>query len=284
MLTTGKEIHVKPLYGKIALVTGASRGIGKGVALALGEAGATVYITGRTVEEGKNIRALPGTIRQTAAEVEKLGSKCVAIRCDHRNDEDVKAVFQRIRAEQDQLDILVNNVWGSYESYDNVTDFFQKGAFWDTPVTQWDAVFQAGVRAHYVASVLAAPFMIARRSGLIVNISFVVAQHDDGGVTESVGKAADDRMAACMAYELREHNIAVVSLYPGGFVRTEWVMRKAKDWDLNGSESPQFTGRAVAALAGDPDIMRNTGKVLEVAALAKQYGFTDIDGTRPGLQ
>lgn len=274
---------MNPLSGKVALVTGASRGVGKGIALALGEAGATVYITGRTVEEGKNIRALPGTIHQTAAEVKKLGSKCVAIQCDHRNDDDVEAVFHRIRAEQDRLDILVNNVWGSYESYYDVTDFFKKIAFWDVPITQWDAVFQAGVRAHYVASVLAAPLMITRRSGLIINISFVVAQHDDGGVTESVGKATDDRMAACIAYELREYNVAVVSLYPGSLVRTEWVMRKAKDWDLTGSESPKFTGRAVAALAADPDIMKKTGKVLEVVDLAREYGFTDIDGTRPGL-
>jgi len=265
----------------VALVTGASRGVGKGIALALGEAGATVYITGRTIEEGSNVRALPGSIYQTAAEVEKLGGKCVAIRCDHRKDDAVKGVFQRIRAEQDRLDILVNNVWGSYESYYDVTDFFNKVSFWDTPIAQWDVVFQAGVRAHYVASVLAAPLMIAQPSGLIVNISYAVAQRDDGGVTESVGKAADDRMAACMAYELRAYNIAVVSLYPGGLVRTEWVMRQAKGWDLTGSESPQFTGRAVAALVGDPDIMRKSGSVLKVAALAGEYGFTDIDGTRP---
>ncbi len=269
------------LSGRIALVTGASRGIGKGIALSLGEAGATVYITGRTVEEGQNVRSLPGTIQQTAAEIEKRGGRCVAVRCDHRNDGEVRAVFERVRAEQGWLDILVNNVWASYESYHDVTDFFNKKPFWETPIAQWDATFAAGVRAHYVASVLAAPMMVARRSGLIVNISYSVAQRDNGGVTESVGKAADDRMAACMAYELKDHHVAVVSLYPGGLVRTEWVMRKAKDWDLTGSESPEYTGRAVTALAADPNVMAKTGKVLQVAALAREYGFMDIDGTQP---
>jgi len=277
-----KMMRKKPLDGKVALVTGASRGVGKGIALALGEAGATVYITGRTVKEGQNARALPGTIHQTATEVTERGGKGVAIPCDHRNDQDVEALFQRIRAEQNRLDILVNNVWGSYEQYNDVTDFMKKTDFWTVPISQWDAVFQAGVRAHYIASLLATPIMIAQHSGLIVNISFMVAQRDDMGVTESVGKAADDRMAACMAHELREHGVAVVSLYPGGLVRTEWVMKTAKDWgDLTGSESPQFTGRAVAALAADPEIMIKTGKVLTVAELAPEYGFTDIDGKLP---
>jgi NAD(P)-dependent dehydrogenase (short-subunit alcohol dehydrogenase family) len=273
---------MKPLEGKVALVTGASRGVGKGIALGLGEAGATVYITGRTVKEGQDVRGLPGTIHQTAAEVEKLGGKCTAIRCDHRNDKEVEAVFQRIRKEQNRLDILVNNVWGGHEQYNNVTEFMNRADFWTIPVSRWDDMFQAGVRAHYTASALAVPLMIAQKSGLIVNISFVVAHRDDQGVANSVAKAADDRMAACMAYELRPHNVAVVSLYPGGLVRTEWVMRQAKDWgDLPGSESPQLTGRAVAALAADSKVMEKTGKVLIVAALAQEYGFTDIDGKQP---
>jgi dehydrogenase/reductase SDR family protein 1 len=273
---------MKPLEGKVALVTGASRGVGKGIALGLGEAGATVYITGRTVEEGDNVRGLPGTIHQTAKEVTALGAKCLAVRCDHRSDQDVEAVFQRVQTEQNRLDILVNNVWGGYEPYNDILEFFKNPKFWEVPISYWDDSFQGGVRAHYVASALAAPIMIARQSGLIVNISYEVAQWDDKGVVNSVSKAADDRMAACMAHELREHNVAVVSLYPGGLVRTEWVMKTAKDWgDLTGSESPQYTGRAVAALAADPDIMQKTGKVMTVAELAKEYGFTDIDGTQP---
>ena len=273
---------MKSLEGKIALVTGASRGVGKGIALGLGEAGATVYITGRTVKEGTDARGLPGTIQQTAVEIKNLGGKCIPIRCDHRNDKEVEAVFQRIREEQNRLDILVNNVWGGHEQYHDVTEFMDRSDFWSIPVSRWDDMFQAGVRAHYVASTLAAPLMIERKFGLIVNISFVVALRNDQGVANCVAKAADDRMAACMAYELRPYNVAVVSLYPGGLVRTEWVMRTAKDWgDLTGSESPQLTGRAVAALAADPKIMEKTGKILIVAGLAQEYGFTDIDGVQP---
>ena len=133
------------------------------------------------------------------------------------------------------------------------TEFWHEKGFWTVPLSRWDAMFQAGVRAHYVCSVLAAPLMIAQRSGLIVNISFFAAQHDDSGVAYGVAKAATDRMAACMAHELREHNVAAVSLYPG-LVRTESILRAAAHFDLSNSESPQFIGRAIAAMAGDPAV------------------------------
>src|SRR5512147_1669909 len=266
------------LAGKVALVTGASRGVGKGIALGLGEAGATVYITGRTVIEGQAASRMPGTIYQTAEEVEKLGGKCIPTRCDHRLDDEVAGVFARIHSEQNRLDILVNNVWGGYEHYTDGTEFWNEKNFWNMPFARWDAMFQAGVRAHYVASVLAAPMMIAQRSGLIVNISFFAAQRNDRGVAYGVSKAASDRMAACMAHELHEHNVTAVSLYPG-LVRTESVLRA--DFDLSNSESPQFIGRAIAALAADPEIIRKSGQILIAAALAKEYGFTDIDGKQP---
>jgi len=268
------------LAGKVALVTGASRGIGKGIALGLGEAGATVYITGRTVEEGTAAVALSGTIQQTAADVTHLGGQGIAIRCDHRNDHEVEAVFQRIRTEQNRLDILVNNVWGGYEHFNDGTEFWKEKGFWTVPLSRWDKSFQAGVRAHYVASVLAAPLMIAQHSGLIINISFFAAQKDGAGVAYGVAKAASDRMAATMAYELREHGVAAVSLYPG-LVRTESVMKAAQFFDLSNSESPQFIGRAVAGLANDPHLMQKSGQVLVAAALALEYGFTDIDGKQP---
>ena len=271
---------MKPLIGKVALVTGASRGVGKGIALGLGEAGATVYITGRTVEEGKAAVTLPGTIYQTAEEVSQLGGQGIAVRCDHLKDEEVNGVFQRIQTEQNRLDILVNNVWGGYEFFNDGTEFWKEKGFWTVPISRWDKSFQAGVRAHYVASVLAAPMMIAQQSGLIVNISFFAAQRVDKGVVYTVAKAADDRMAACMAYELREHQVAVVSLYPG-LVRTESVMKSAQYFDLSNSESPQFIGRAIAALATDPDIMRKSGQILIAAAVAQEYGFRDIDGKQP---
>lgn len=271
---------MQTLSGKVALVTGASRGIGKGIALGLGEAGATVYITARTVEVNQAAVDLPGTIYQTADEVTKLGGQCIAIPCDHRDDQQVVTVFHRIRTEQNRLDILVNNVWGGYEHFNDGTEFWKEKGFWTTPLSRWDKMFQAGVRAHYVCSVFAAPMMIAQGSGLIVNISFFAAQKDSSGVSYGVAKAASDRMAACMAYELREHNVAAVSLYPG-LVRTESVLKAGEFFDLSNSESPQFIGRAVAALASDPQIMSKSGQTLVAAAVAQEYSFTDIDGKQP---
>jgi dehydrogenase/reductase SDR family member 1 len=268
------------LTGKVALVTGASRGVGRGVALGLGEAGATVYLTGRTVEEGQAAVPLAGTIYKTAEEVNQLGGHGIPIRCDHLNDQEVEGVFQRIRAEQNRLDILVNNVWGGYEHFNDGTEFWKEKGFWTVPISRWDKSFQAGIRAHYVASVFAAPIMIEQRSGLIVNISFFAAKKDNAGVAYGVAKAASDRMAATMAYELREHEVAAVSLYPG-LVRTEAVMKAAEYFDLSNSESPQFIGRTIAALANDPKIMEKSGQAFVAASLAIEYGITDIDGKQP---
>jgi NAD(P)-dependent dehydrogenase (short-subunit alcohol dehydrogenase family) len=270
----------KSLTGKVALVTGASRGVGKGIALGLGEAGATVYITGRTVEEGQAAVDLPGTIYQTANEVSAFGGQGIAIRCDHANDDEVKDLFQRIQAEQNRLDVLVNNVWGGYEHFNDGTEFWKEKGFWTMPLARWDKMFQSGVRAHFVASTLAAPIMIAQHSGLMVNISFFAAQKENLGVAYGVAKAADDRMSACMAHELREHNVAVVSLYPG-LVRTESVLKAAQYFDLSNSESPQFIGRGVAALAADPNVMQKSGQILIAASLGLEYGFTDVDGKQP---
>jgi dehydrogenase/reductase SDR family member 1 len=249
--------------GKVALVTGASRGVGKGIALELIEAGATVYITGRSVKD-----------------MEYISGKGTAIQCDHRNDEQVQSAFRQIADEQGRLDILVNNVWGGYENMMENGQFTWSRPFWQQPLWRWDAMFQAGVRAHYAASQLAAQMMVPQRSGLIVNISFWAAQKYVGNVAYGVSKAATDKMTADMARELKEHSVAVVSLYPG-LVRTEKVMEAAAWLDLSNSESPQFIGRAVAALASDPRLMERTGKVLIAAGLAQDYGFTDIDGKSP---
>ena len=252
------------LNEKVAVVTGASRGVGKGVALGLAEAGATVYATGRTI----------------AAETFAANGRVVPVSCDHTNDSEVEAVFHRITSEQDSLDILVNNVWGGYENMVEDGQFTWALPFWKQPLWRWDAMFQAGVRAHYVSSIYAARAMVSQRSGLIVNISFWAAQKHIGNVAYGVAKAATDKLTADMAHELREHNVAVVSLYPG-LVRTESVMESAAFFDLSNSESPQFIGRAVAVLAADPNIMRRTGQVLVAAALGQEYGFTDIDGKQP---
>ncbi|WP_019028311.1 SDR family NAD(P)-dependent oxidoreductase [Colwellia piezophila] len=270
----------QPLKGKIVLVTGASRGVGKGIALSLGLAGAIVYITGRTVEEGKADSELSGSITRTANEINSFGGKCIAIQCDHCVDQEVAAVFQRIQEKHSQLDLLVNNVWGGYEHFTNGTEFWKESGFWTAPISRWDSMFHAGVRAHYVSSVYAVRLMLTQNNGLIVNLSFFSSQRNDKGVAYGVSKSATDRMTACMAEELRSHDIAVVSLYPG-IVRTEAVMKGAEHLDLSNSESPEFIGRAVAALASDSSIMQKSGKILVAAKLALEYGFTDIDGKQP---
>lgn len=251
------------LNGKVALVTGASRGVGKGIALELIEAGATVYITGRSVPD-----------------MQYVAGKGTAIECDHRDDEQVQSAFRQIADEQGRLDILVNNVWGGYENMIENGEFTWSRPFWQQPLWRWDAMFQAGVRAHYVASQLAAEMMVAQRSGLIVNLSFWPAQKYIGNVAYGVAKAATDKLTADTSHELQAHNVAVVSLYPG-LVRTEKVMEAAAWLDLSNSESPQFIGRAVVALASDPKVMERTGRVLVAASLAQEYGFTDVDGKTP---
>lgn len=268
------------LRGKIAVVTGASRGVGRGIALGLGEAGATVYVSGRTEAEGQGPGGLTGTIHQTAAEVSAGGGHGIAIRCDHQDDAQTEALFAQVRREQGQSDILVNNVWGGYEYFADGTEFWKEQGFWDAPLSRRDSMFAAGVRAHYVSGVLAVPLMLTQKRGLIVNTSFFAAQRDDIGVAYGVAKAADDRMAALMAHELRPHGIAAVSLCPG-LVRTEGVLRAAEHFDLTNSESPQFLGRAVAALAADPQVLDKSGRWLVAAELAEEYGFTDVDGKRP---
>jgi dehydrogenase/reductase SDR family protein 1 len=271
---------VKPLEGKIALVTGASRGIGKGIAISLSLAGATVFITGRTIVENSSTSGLEGSIHKTVEEIRQLGGRCNAIQCDHRNDQEVEKVFKIIAEKHQQLDILVNNVWGGYEHYTDGTEFWNEQGFWTQPLSRWDSMFGAGVRAHYVSSVLAVPLMIMGKQGLIVNLSFFAANRTDKGVAYGAAKAATDHMTACMADEMREHNIAAVSIYPG-LVRTESVMKGAEYLDLSNSESPQFIGRTITALASDSQIMHKSGLTLIAAELAQEYGFTDIDGKRP---
>lgn len=252
------------LNGKVALVAGATRGVGKGVALELAEAGATVYATGRTI----------------AKEPFAVNGRLIPIPCDHTSDSEVEAVFQRIIKEQGRLDVLMNSVWGGYENMVENGEFTWTQPFWKQPLWRWDAMFASGVRAYYVAGAHAARTMVAQRSGLIVNISFWAAQKYIGNVAYGVSKAATDKMTADMAHELRGHNVAAISLYPG-LVRTEKVMEAAAYLDLSNSESTQFIGRAVAALATDPNIMEKSGRVLVAAALAQEYGFTDTDGKQP---
>lgn len=269
------------LDGGVALVTGASRGVGRGVALGLAEAGATVYITGRTLRPGSVVEPdLPGSLPEVVEEISRLGGRAVGLPCDHSDDAQVERVFAQILGDEGRLDILVNNAWGGYERMEHDGQFTWLNPFWEQPRWRWDAMFQAGVRAAFVAGALAARAMVPRRSGLIVNISFWAGQRYMNNLIYGVAKAACDRLAADMAHELRPHNVAAVALYPG-LVRTERVLAAAEHFDMSNAESPQFSGRAVAALAADPRRMDKSGQALVAAALALEYGFTDIDGRQP---
>lgn len=268
------------LHGKVAIVTGGSRGVGKGIALGLGEAGATVYVTGRTTEERTDIEKLGGTVFSTAQAVTDAGGRGIAVACDHRDDSQIERVFQQVEREQGRLDLLVNNAWGGYEQMAHDGQWTWANPFWEQPFWRWDAMFQGGVRAAFVAGAFAARMMVRQGQGLIVNISYWAAQKYMGNVEYGAAKAAVDKMTAGMAHEAEKYNIAVVSLYPG-LVRTESVLRAAEYFDMSNSESPQFTGRVIAALANDPDIMSRTGRVWVGAALAEEYGIPDIDGKQP---
>jgi NAD(P)-dependent dehydrogenase (short-subunit alcohol dehydrogenase family) len=266
------------MQGKVALVTGASRGVGRGVALALASEGATVYVTGRSAP-GRPTVSLAGTIEDTAREAVARGGEAVAVHCDHRDDTQVQALIERVERERGGLDILVNNVWGGYELlHEGRYELFGK-PFWEQPLSLWDAMFAAGVRAHYVASTFAAPLLI-RRGGLIVNVSSFAGAGSEDNVALGVAKGATDRLARSMARDLRDHGVAVVALYPG-LVRTEGVLKWKDFIDLGNSESPEFVGRAVVALASDDDVLQRSGEVLVVAEMAREYGFTDVDGAQP---
>jgi NAD(P)-dependent dehydrogenase (short-subunit alcohol dehydrogenase family) len=270
----------RSLAGSVAVVTGASRGVGKGIAEELGAERAVVYVTGRSVQGGAPTVALAGTVDETAEAVTRAGGTGVAVCCDHRDDSQVEAFFRRIEAERGRVDVLVNNVWGGYEGlHEGQYEAFAK-PFWEQPVALWDAMFSAGVRAHYVASALAARMMVAQGRGLIVNVSSFAGAGREPNVALGVAKGATDRLTASTAAQLREHGVAVVSLYPG-LVRTEGILKWADSIDLSNSESPRFVGRAVAALAADPDVLDRTGQVLVAAELADEYGFTDVDGAQP---
>jgi dehydrogenase/reductase SDR family member 1 len=277
---------VGSLDGKVAVVTGASRGIGKGIALELGAAGATVYVTGRTVEAGVN--PLPGTVSETAEQLTELGGTGVAVGCDHHQDDQVRALFARVGEEQGRLDILVNNV---YSAPDLAPWLGQK--FWELPLEAWDQIIDIGTRSHYVASALGVPLMPA--GALIVNISSSGAVSYGHNVVYGVGKAAVDKMTSDMAVELASRGVNIVSLWPG-LVRTELLEfgtqldEQGKPYielpgegrfDISAAETPRFVGRAVVALAGDQGIGPRSGKAFTSAQLAAELGFTDVDGSVP---
>ena len=275
------------LKDTVALVTGASRGAGRGIALELGAAGATVYVTGRSVDGGPTTDNVPGTIDESAREVTTRGGCGVAVRCDHTVDADVESLFGRIRNDHGRLDILVNNVWGGYENSECRPLPFVP--FWEQSLDQWDGMFTAGVRAHLTASRLAVPLMVPNRRGLIVNTTAnLEALPYLPNLFYDLAKSAVARLTWAMAQELREHGIAALAVAPG-FMRTERVVeafRRAGAVDaLNGPGGPKETtaylGRAIVALASDAHVIEKSGQLVDVGTLAREYGFTDIDGTQP---
>lgn len=272
---------MKNLQGKIAVVTGASRGAGRGIVLVLGEAGATVYVSGRSVRDASSRPELSGTtIDDTAEMVTDRGGIGIPVRCDHTNDQEVEDLFTRVEAEQGRLDILVNNVWGGYEKDPNG---LIPGPFWEQPLWRWDAMFVAGVRAHYSASRLAARLMIPNKSGLIINTTFYDRGKYFQPLSYFLAKNTINQMAYGMGLELREHNITAIALSPG-WMRTEAVMAviapngEPKPEEFTQTESVEYIGRAVVALASDPHVINKSGQTWTVGDLAREYGFTDVDG------
>jgi dehydrogenase/reductase SDR family member 1 len=270
---------VEKLRGHVALVCGGSRGVGRGCALGLGEAGIRVWITGRTWAEGDGIVPLAGSVTSTAEGVVALGGRGIPRRCDHADDAAVEGVFEELLSCEGRLDVVVNAVWGGYERFVGVGDL-SFGPFWEQPLALWDSMHVRGVRAAYVASCLAARAMVERGRGLIVCISSSASRQYTPPVAYGVAHGAIDRMVADMARELSGSNVTIVALHPG-LVRSENVLANQEYFDLSKSESPQLTGRAVAALAADPHVGRHSGKPLVVAELAAEYGVTDTDRTPP---
>ncbi|KRX12743.1 Alpha-1,3/1,6-mannosyltransferase ALG2, partial [Trichinella nelsoni] len=292
------QAGLEMLSGRVALVTGASRGIGRGVALQLGEAGATVYITSNEFQvlfccrpvdksDSSEIADLP-TLEKTAEEVNGRGGKAIAVYCDHSKDEEIKALFQRIEEEQNgQLDILVNNAYSGIKAIANCIG----KKFWECEPEIWDDINNTGLRNHYICSVYAARLMVSRKSGLIVTISSVGGLRYLFNVPYGVGKAACDRMAVDCAEELKAENVAYISIWPGA-VQTELILNNldavsemavgsfdketVKNIFING-ESTEYVGKAVVHLAADKDVIKRTGRVYFTADIGREYGFADVN-------
>ena len=263
------------LEGKRAIVTGASRGIGKCCALELAGAGVIVYITARTIDrqhEGDRSGSLETTIKA----IERAGGTAIPVPCDHTNDGDVEMLFRRVSAEQGRLDLLVNNAFAVPRGIDPHIPF------WETPIGDWDTMIDVGTRSAYVCAHHAARAMVQVGGGLIVNVSSAGAIRFFHHIVYGIGKTALDRFTRDAARPLAAHNVTVVSIWPY-VARTEHVLTLA-GFDLAQTESPRFCGRGIVALAADRDVRRWTGRAVTTRKLADEYGFLDIDGTLPPEQ
>src|SRR5580693_5744996 len=303
MTKTPKKMAKKVLEGKIALVAGATRGAGRGISIALGEAGATVYCTGRSSRKyspGKPpTPGRPETIEETAELVTAAGGRGIAVRVDHTEPAEVRKLVARIKNRHKHLDILVNDVWGG----DPLTEFGKP--FWKVNLDNGLRMLQQAIHSHIITSHYAVPLMLGRRGAIIFEITDGDAFYYRGNIFYDLVKISVIRLAFAMARELRKRNIISVALTPG-FLRSERVLEhfgvteanwkdagKRKNANVNSkdqndapqdflaSESPRYIGRAVVALAADPDMMKKSGRVFSSWGLAREYGFTDLDGTQP---
>ncbi|MCX5276704.1 SDR family oxidoreductase [Streptomyces virginiae] len=277
----------RQLAGKVALVAGGTRGGGRGIAVELGAAGATVYVTGRSSGTRRSDLDRPETIEETAGTITAAGGLGIPVRTDHSDPEQVQALVARIATEQEgRLDILVNSVWGG----DALTDW--EHPLWEQDLDQGLRLMRRAVETHVITSRYALPLMVARGSGLVVEVTDGNTARYRGSFFYDMAKSAVIRLAVAQAAELRPHGVAAVSLTPG-FLRSEamlehfgvteatWRDGAAEDPNFAHSETPAYLGRAVVALAADPDVIARTGRALATWDLYKEYGFTDADGSRP---
>jgi dehydrogenase/reductase SDR family member 1 len=255
---------------RVAVVTGAARGIGRGIALVLGAAGATVYVTDRE-SRARRFSELPGTVEDTAEQLTERGGHGIAVALDHTDDAAVAALFARVRAEHGGLDLLVAN------AFDGNALPFRGGAFWTLPLEHWRNMVDAGVRSHLVAAWYAAPLLIARR-GLLVLTGYTDpgAEVIADNVFYDLAMTAVSRLARTLAHDLSRHGVTALAVSPG-FTRTEAILAALGDALPAGTDSVEFPGRAVRALLEDPDVARFTGRTIPVAELAAEYGFLDPD-------
>jgi len=262
---------------KVAVVTGASRGAGAGIARALGEQGYTVYVTGRTVVEGS--APLPGTVGATAEAVTAAGGKGIPVAIDHRDDAAVKALIERVEQEHGRLDILVNNVAAIHD------DLIAQGTFWELSLELVD-IIDIGLRSGYVASYYAAPLLVRTGGGLVVFTSSFGSACFMHGPAYGAQKAGVDKLAADMAVDLKDHDVAAISIWMG-MLRTERSAKAALERPdqyeklLRNAETPEFTGRLIAAVHADPDRMSLNGQTLIGAELAERYSVTEEGGRKP---
>jgi NAD(P)-dependent dehydrogenase (short-subunit alcohol dehydrogenase family) len=276
-----------PLKDRVALVAGGTRGAGRGIAMQLGAAGATVYVTGRTTRTARSPMNRPETIEDTADMVSAAGGRGIAVQVDHMEPSQVERLVERIKDEQaGQLDVLVNDIWGG----EKLVDF--ERPFWEQPLENGRQLLRGAIETHLITSWYAVPLLVARKSGLIVEVTDGVSQDYRGSLFYDLAKSSVIRLGLGQSEELKPHGITAVSVTPG-FLRSEemldhfgvteatWRDAIAQDEHFAMAETPAYVGRAVAALAADPDVQRWTGQPLSSWQLAKEYGFRDVDGSQP---